>query len=56
MYHEARCSVKYFQKDGLRWLGRMMVPPDLRGARNDARSPWTWNKGMMRTVRSFSVS
>lgn len=39
VYHEARCSVKYFQKDGLRRLGRMMVPPDLRGARKDARGP-----------------
>ncbi len=39
VYHEARCSVKCFQKEGSRRLGRMMVPPDLRGARKDASSP-----------------
>lgn len=56
VYHEAWCFVKCFQKDGLSRFGKIMVPPDLRGAKKDARSPWTWNRGIMRTVRSLSVS
>jgi len=43
VYQFASCVVKSFQNvDAENTGGTMTVPPDARGARKPARSPWTW--------------
>ena len=36
--------------------GTITDPPEKRGARNPASSPWTWKRGMTNKVRSFAVN
>ena len=36
--------------------GTITDPPEKRGARKPASSPWTWKRGMTNKVRSFDVN
>lgn len=36
--------------------GTITDPPETRGARRPASSPWTWKRGMTNKVRSSDVS
>jgi hypothetical protein len=57
VYHVALYLLNSGQKVvALNLEGMMTVPPDLSGARNPARRPWTWKSGMTRYDRSLEVS
>lgn len=57
VYQFALCVIKSSQKVvALNLAGTMTEPPERRGARNPARRPWTWKRGMTSKVRSAGLN
>lgn len=57
VYQLALCVIKSSQKVvALNLRGTTTEPPERRGARNPARRPWTWKRGMTSMVRSAGLN